>query len=722
MLLERAKKLQNTYSWNILPLGQFVRNGNKKEIEFIYDFKDYRDKHASLELFEDSRAQHLMILTGKISDLTIIDLDSSEAVEVLEELTNEPIYNLSNYIIKTVKGFQLFYRYNPKLKSVTKYKGFGIDILNDNYQTFADPINPGYSVLKEEEPGDIPEKLIPFFSDFKRINTTSEALYNKKKNYYVEPFVETIEEFINAARISKKLKLKLENKFCSFQFADTKLEDYGKGNRSSFLSSIAAKLSLDPTISKEAFESFMIKFNNEFTKMNEIEFHRRFISRYLTKQASMVDVQTGEYTPFWSYNNDWEKEHEKYTSETVLPSPDWSVWADIKENKYALYHVPSDSYTLASKPMLVDRLKGMFPENYESGVATHLFPSIENTFDPLKPHPFFKDEYGREYYNTFKRTSMMQYFLECEPSNELPEFINNVLNNIYPEKELKDKFLHDIAHHLRYLKYCSNAMITIGKIGGEGKGIIFNDLLKLIYEEYYIKVGSNTFISEFNGELKNKLFVYLDESEGKFNDALLRGLKTIISNATIPLREMRKQVENINNYIMLGISSNKSVPVQLDSDKDRRFNVSQALKKNLKEYEWFNEVQSTIGVDKKIEQEIRQFIEYLAGLETSDVMYSHIIENESRNNLKNESKSTLEYTIELLAQKKYDELEFFLDDILIEQLHDTNKIKVRDLIEALSNIKVNANRKIKPITSEYNNLELKLIKNGKIKSQYLIIS
>ena len=724
-LLETVKDLRNNRGWNVLPLGDFVRNPDgKKEVEFLVEYTKYRDKYYPIELFEqEDKAQHILIMTGKLSNLTIIDLDSSEAVETLEELTGEPIYNLCNYIIKTQKGFQLFYKYNPKIKSVTKYKGFGIDILNDNYQTFAHPANPGYTLIKDDDLSEIPEVLLSFFSGLKIINKTSDHLYKKKESYYANPFAYTIEEFINATRVSKKLIEKLESKFCTFQFEGLKLEDFGKGNRSSFLASVAAKLSLDPTIDAITFEAFMIKLNKLFTKMPEIELHKRFISRYTSQQATIIDKETGEYIPFWSFNKNWESEHENFDAKTILPSPDWSVWRDLEEGKYSLYHVPSDTVTLSVKQMLVDQLKHMFPEQYESGVATHLFPAVKTVFDPIKPHPFFQDEHGFEHYNTFKRTELMQYFIECtDTSDEIPEFINSVLNNVFPEKELKAKFLHDLAHHLRHLRHGDNAMITIGKVGGEGKGIIFKDLLELIYGKYYFKTSSKTFTGDFNGELKNKLFVYLDESDGKFNDSLLEGLKTVIANDIFPLIEKKQTPVNIKNHILLAISSNKSIPVQIDSSKDRRFNVSVALKNNLEDFGWFIKVKESEGVVKRLEKEVKPFLAYLAGLETDEVTYSKVINNEAKDALKAESKSTLDYTLELISKQDFDELEFILDEIEIEMLRDFGKIKVRSLIEAFNRIKVNANRKIKVHASEFPNLEVKPSKIGNITSQYLVIT
>lgn len=698
-----AQKLQDNFGWNILPLGQFIRTKEgKKEVQFLAPYTEYRDRTYPIDSFPP-HAQHILIMTGKISNLTVIDIDSAVALKELEEYLQAPVHDFCEYIVATTKGWQLFYQYEPSLKSVVKYQQSDIDVLNDNYQTFASPLNPAYKLLKGDTPQPVPEKLLEFFSNIEVINTTADNIRKINQSYYTHPFIDTVAQFVDAKNISKKLKTYLEDKFCQKEFAGQSLEDFGKGNRSTFLARVAAVLSSDPTISKTAYESFMIKFNAKYTKMADIEFNKRYVARYINNSATFVDSLTGEYLPLWSYNPEWELEHEKHTSNTMLQNQDYKVWRDLEESKYALYHIPSNTPTLIAKAMLVDQLKYMGESIGDAGLKTEMFPTLTTVFDPTKPSPFFKDEYNREYYNSFKRTELMEYFLTATPRETPPPFINKVLDNIFPEQETKELFLHNLAHHLRYLKVGMTSQILIGTKGGEGKGVVLDELISKIYGHYYTKVSTKTFTSNFNGELKDKLFVYLDESDGKFNDTLLENLKRIIGNSTYELRVKNKGTANVANNMLIAISSNKDVPVSLDSNRDRRFNVSVTKATPLADYEWFRDVKQDSSVAEQLEKEVRAFLEYLAGLTTSDIKYAHIIENEARKQLKQDSMTNLEVVIDYLLERNFPELRSYLGDILVDTMQDRGFVELASLVETLESRGVKAQRRITPLVNKHPN-------------------
>lgn len=702
-LYAEVEKLQNEYGWNILPLGQFIRKEDgKKEVQFLAPYTEYRDKMYPIENFKH-KGQHILIMTGKISNLTVVDIDSVVALQELEEYLQDTIDNYCEYIVATSKGFQLFYTYEPSLKSVVKYQNSDIDVLSDNYQTFASPLNPAYTLIKGDRPAAPPQKILDFFSNIETINKVSENIKKSNESYYINPFIEIVEQFINASSITKKLKNTLEEKFCKREFEGAELTDFGKGNRSTFLARVAAVLSSDPTVDKVAYEAFMTKFNQKFTKMEELEFTKRYLIRYTENKATFVNAETGEYLPIWSYNPEWELEWEKHKSNTILSTPDYKVWRDLEDGKYVLYHIPSNSTTPLAKQMLIDQLKYMGENIGKEGLQTHMFPSLITVFDPTKPAPFFKDEYGREHYNSFKRSEAMEYFIEATPQQKLPDFIGKVLDNIFPEEEVRDLFLHNLAHHLRYLKVGMTSMICIGTIGGEGKGVILDELMSLIYGKYFVKVSTKTFTANFNGELDRKLFIYLDESDGKFNDKLLENLKRVIGNSTYELRVKNKGTYDMPNNMMITISSNKNIPVTLDSNKDRRFNVSTARKKALKDYDWFQDVKLNVSVRRQLERELHDFLAYLAGLDTNDIQYSEIIENSSRKQLKEDSYDNLTLVVDYLMKRNFADLRLFLDDMIVDRIEDEGYIEISKIVNHLEQRGIKANRRISKLVDGHEN-------------------
>lgn len=82
-----------------------------------------------LEDFNYSEYPDLAIKTGKVNNITVIDIDDKEIIkEQLEKLGSEVLDN--NPIVKTKKGIHIYYQYTPQLKQTTNhYKG--VDIRND---------------------------------------------------------------------------------------------------------------------------------------------------------------------------------------------------------------------------------------------------------------------------------------------------------------------------------------------------------------------------------------------------------------------------------------------------------------------------------------------------------------------------------------------------------------------------------------------------------------
>jgi hypothetical protein len=98
------------------PLVKWAKyQGKKPSRANIYR---WRDKHPS---------SNIAIITGKISNLIVIDCDNLNLS--IKDLENE--FGNSDFIVKTPKGgYHLYYQYN-KEKTITNYQGRKIDIRGD---------------------------------------------------------------------------------------------------------------------------------------------------------------------------------------------------------------------------------------------------------------------------------------------------------------------------------------------------------------------------------------------------------------------------------------------------------------------------------------------------------------------------------------------------------------------------------------------------------------
>lgn len=84
------------------------------------------------------------ILTGKSAGISVVDFDSDEALERFERLCGKK-ESVCNLIMKTRRGYQLFFKYNPNAKNGTIYEK--TDIRNDGGLSWAVPGNKNYELF-----------------------------------------------------------------------------------------------------------------------------------------------------------------------------------------------------------------------------------------------------------------------------------------------------------------------------------------------------------------------------------------------------------------------------------------------------------------------------------------------------------------------------------------------------------------------------------------------
>ena len=103
-----------------------------------------------------------------------------------------------------------------------------------------------------------------------------------------------------------------------------------------------------------------------------------------------------------------------------------------------------------------------------------------------------------------------------------------------------------------------SCLVCIESIGGSGKSSYFDDFLKqkVIGNDLAYCGGSSSLVSEFNGELEDKLMVLYEELECSTKSiwmSVSSKLKRQITAENLMIRKMRenpREVKNYNNYII----------------------------------------------------------------------------------------------------------------------------------------------------------------------------
>ena len=114
------------------------KNLNKIKFNLPVNSKAANINFTKIKKSEQILPQHnIGIRTGKINNLTIVDIDTSDSGLLVYNKWFDD-YHKSEFLKKVYKvrtpsgGIHLYFNYNSLLKNLIKINGYGIDIRNDN--------------------------------------------------------------------------------------------------------------------------------------------------------------------------------------------------------------------------------------------------------------------------------------------------------------------------------------------------------------------------------------------------------------------------------------------------------------------------------------------------------------------------------------------------------------------------------------------------------------
>ena len=672
-----AIKLNSIYGWNVIPMHYLHRDEKgQKQVKMI-EWQKYKAEPYNLSKWDESY-KALAIITGKISNLTVLDIDSEEALTTLLNQTNRTkVTDLAEYVVKTTNGYQLFYTYEPNTTTRIAIKD-KIDFLSGGV-TFAHSTNQGYTVIKSSSPTALPNYIKELILDNEAEPTTDsekafeQALRENSDLPFKNPLVLLLKEFISATRISKKMKEDLERVFCSKDYSDYHLEDFAKkGQIHSSMLYAAGIIASNPTVNKNVYINAMEHWAVKIAKIKIDERERTLIENRI--KAGMN---------YFRYDENWKQKSEDINNiKANLAEQDIMVWLEPLEEKYVIYNIKQKRLLKLSRPMFKEQL--VYQHNLRNPENTIKLADIDTsdlspkyeTFDPTVDAEFYLNEHGEEMHNMFKRSKMLAHFQTVEPSDTMPDFIHHLLHHLYPIKEERDMFLHTLAYHMTHLQASPTTYILTGK-SGTGKNTLMQTVLQAIYDDMYLKITADTLTGRFRNSLKNKLLVFIDEVSEKSHKPTERGsihnvIKQIVANKDIAIESKGKDETTYPNHALYVMASNKEQPFKLEEGFDRRINITQTSHENIRVLPWFPQHLSTIEIDDLILSEVPAFVAYLASIKLDHTKWSVTIDNEQRKSLISSSvglidqyvEAILSKDIEALVELDYDFGHFFEEEIV----------------------------------------------------------
>lgn len=686
---KEAIRLTQTYNWNVIPMHYLQRDEKGQKHVKMIDWQKYKAEPYNLNIWEDSY-KALAIITGKISNLTVLDIDSEEALNTLLNQTHlNKVTELAEYVVKTTSGYQLFYTYEPNTRTRIGIKD-KIDFLSGGV-TFAHSTNQGYTVIKDNPP-----KAIPGYIKALILDNETEAITEDEKAFeqalrlnsdlpYKNPLINLVKEVITAGKIGKNIKAELERVFCTKDYSDYSIEDFAKkGQIHSSMLYVAGIVAANPTVNKNIYINFMEHWAVKIAKIKLDDRERVLVQNRI--KAGMN---------YFRYDENWKQKSEDLNNiKAKVAEQDIIVWSEPLEEKYVIYNIKQKRLLKLSRPMFKEQLVYQHNlRNPESPIkiadidTADLSPKYEN-FDPTVDAEFYLNEHGEEMHNMFKRSKMLAYFQTAEPKEKMPDFIHHLLHHLYPIKEERDMFLHTLAYHMTHLQASPTTYILTGK-SGTGKNTLMQTILHAIYDDMYLKITADTLTGRFRNALKNKLLVFIDEVSEKNHKPTERGsihnvIKQIVANKDIAIESKGKDETTYPNHALYVMASNKEQPFKLEEGFDRRINITQTSPENIRTLDWFPRHLSTQEIDELIINEVPDFVAYLASIKLNHTKWSMTIDNEQRASLISSSISLIDQYVTAIIDKDVEalvELDYDFGHFFEEQIIKANKsyITVSDL-------------------------------------------
>ena len=577
----------------IVPINlyTFKNNNNiyKKGANF-YDVKWKKEFNKDID-FEANDFNSYAIRTGKINNLTVIDIDTKD-----EEICNKVIEHLGmgcfgdfNTVVETKNGYHIYCKYNESLPTGTKYKKdffnfAGIDIRNDGGLIYAP-----FSQYKDEN-GKVHEY----------------KLYGS--NYELEDFVDDLCNYDDLYEIPQNFLLPKTKKITDFK-------DETKTIQKKDVEKIESNIKIDMDINK--IKSYLHKLNierlddyDDWIKIGMILFN---ISNGSLEYLNLFDEISkksnkyieGECLKKWSSfkKNDlsigtliyWVKEDNK---------PIYDVKKDDENyNKYNDWYIQGIDIFMENMNKELMRTKNNEFIQLEKD-NKHFIHKKTDAVDEYAKYSFFyrcilsgKDKVLNPFTIWLNHTSRRDVFaIKFDPTekedknyfNIYKGFNYKLTNNIDYNKiepflfHIKDVWANNNEKHYNYIlnwfshifqkpnKKTLTAIVATG-IEGNGKSIIINKISELMGDLAYSTANIESIIGSFNPLSEGRLLINLNEctwAGKKSQEGILKELitddKRIINNKNI-------KPYTIENYSNIIITSNEENPVPIGNTNRRYF-------------------------------------------------------------------------------------------------------------------------------------------------------
>jgi Family of unknown function (DUF5906) len=245
---------------------------------------------------------------------------------------------------------------------------------------------------------------------------------------------------------------------------------------------------------------------------------------------------------------------------------------------------------------------------------------------------------------------------KVQPGLSVPKNIHRLIDSaLGSDQEMVEHFINWLAVIFKHRRRTQSAWVLQGTTG-TGKGALFHSIIKpLIGADNCRLVTLQSFEENYNAFAEHCLVLFVDEVDTdqiKQQQKLMAKLKSWITELSLPLRVMRVDLREVDNYLNIIMASNQPNSMRVESN-DRRMNVCPRQEKKLLKK---NENGDTLI--KNIETELAVFANYLQSYQCDLSRARTPIENEAKRELQATTQTAIE---EVAHALNTGDLQFFID-------------------------------------------------------------
>ena len=523
-------------------------NIEKKKLPFDKSFSWKNINKDNYKEFVNENDKTFMIITGKESNITVVDFDDAEDYDSL--LKEYPILK-DHFTVRTKRGYHIYFRYEPKIITTSNVNGLeGVDTRNDGGLIIAPPTK--YKLLDGTKvkytylygdildmPEDILKQLIPEVEETKEDKPKEEKkrkeiAFNEGKTK--EDFIERLIDLLDDSRADDRaewteVSFVINNElgkeglllFQSFSNRSDKYEGNKDDRWFKGLSKCEKGLYIGTLIKKakednpEAYEELKAEYIQKRFQILEYEqdIAQYIIDKYLKNNFVCVSYEKNE--EFYYYNgNIWSKDHSNITIwnyitiDYVKEITDYKKTLskdDDKEEYIALLRVLSKLKGKAAGPNSIINLIGhklfnpkfydLCDENiYLLGFNNGVYDTRTKEFRTGKPDDYITKSVGFDFPTEYTKHK-----------DDLDKFFKQ----IYPNEQVRNYALQQQAQSISGKKGKDIIYTHTGR-GGNGKSIL-QDLIKHSFGDYYVEIPS-TMLTKVNKMEHNKPDPFFSELKG----------------------------------------------------------------------------------------------------------------------------------------------------------------------------------------------------------------